>query len=72
MMHQRIDLPKRLGRRPSRGSVIQKDEIISLKIDLQVLSPQELIDKYFSAVHQVPDHHGERKRRGSSAKGNKK
>ncbi len=34
--------------RPERESIIQKDDILSLKIDLEVLSPEELHAKYFT------------------------
>ncbi len=34
-------------KKPDRELAIQKDEVISLKIDLEVLSPEQLYDKYF-------------------------
>lgn len=36
-------------RKPERDTIIEKDEIISLKIDLEVLSPEEFLKKYLKA-----------------------
>ena len=36
--------------KPERDTRISKDEIISLKIDLNVLTADELYEKYFSGV----------------------
>lgn len=33
---------------PDRETIIQKDDILSLKIDLEVLSPDEIFAKYFT------------------------
>jgi len=46
MMHQAIDPLAQFNDRPNREEIIQKDEIISLKIDLNLLSVEEFIDKY--------------------------
>ena len=47
MMHQSIN-PATAFDRPVRDAIIQKDEIISLKIDLETLSLGEFYGKYFS------------------------
>jgi len=33
---------------PEHETIIQKDDILSLKIDLEVLSPDEVFAKYFT------------------------
>lgn len=54
MMHQPVHLPEILSGRPKRDTVIQKDEIISLKIDLQVLSTDKFLAKYFGTRPSTP------------------
>lgn len=46
MMHQPID-PFDSDDRPVRDTVIDHDEIVSLKIDLEILTPEEIYKKYF-------------------------
>ncbi len=48
MMHQRVDPFITLDDRPDRDTVIEKDEIISLIIDLETMSTERFYDKYFS------------------------
>ncbi len=48
-MHQAIDPLAQFNDRPDREEIIQKDEIISLKIDLNLLSVEEFIEKYCSS-----------------------
>ena len=38
--------PKFVGR-PDRDIAIHKDDVVSLKIDLEVLSSEDLFEKYF-------------------------
>jgi hypothetical protein len=47
MMHQSVDSHGTSDGYPVRETIIEKDEIISLKIDLEVLTPAELDEKYF-------------------------
>jgi hypothetical protein len=51
MMHQPVDKNRRgkikLSGRPKHRSVIQKDEIINLLIDLETLEEKEIYTKYF-------------------------
>ena len=47
MMHQRVDPFITLDDRPDRDTVIEKDEIISLIIDLETMTIERLYDKYF-------------------------
>ena len=48
MMHQRVERHVRFSRRPRRETIIEKDEIVGLKIDVEVLSADEFYVKYFS------------------------
>jgi hypothetical protein len=48
MMNQRVEPFVTLDDRPDRDTVIEKDEIISLIIDLETLSIADLYDKYFA------------------------
>lgn len=53
MMHQTIDSSLMFNDRPQRDTVIQKDDVISLKIDLNLLSVEEFIQKYCEpAAHE--------------------
>ncbi len=54
MMHQAIDSALQFNDRPDRETVIQKDDIISLKIDLNLLSVEEFIQKYCTATTAEP------------------
>ena len=47
MMHQRGEPYVTLDDRPERDNVIEKDEILSLIIDIETLSTVEVYDKYF-------------------------
>jgi hypothetical protein len=47
MRRERVEPFEIYSIRPERDVVIQKDEILSLKIDLEVLTPEELFLKYF-------------------------
>lgn len=46
MMHQKCEALIKLNDRPVRELIIQKDEIISLIIDINLLSVDEFIRKY--------------------------
>lgn len=46
-MHQRIEPLVRLNDRPDRDEIIEKDEILGLIIDLEIMSPEDLNTKYF-------------------------
>lgn len=48
MMFEPVDYPQSPSDHPYRQTVIERDEILSLKIDLEVLTPEELYRKYFS------------------------
>jgi len=50
MMHQRIDSLTTTRGRPvaERETIIEKDEIISLKIDLETMSLADIFHKYFA------------------------
>ncbi len=48
MTHQTVDSTVILYGRPKRDTIIQKDDIVSLKIDCNLLSVDEFIDKYCS------------------------
>jgi hypothetical protein len=39
--------------RPERETIIQKDEIISLKIDLNLLSVEDFLEKYCTTVQHA-------------------
>lgn len=52
MMHQRVERHVRFSRRPQRKTIIEKDEIVGMKIDVEVLSTDEFYVKYFS-VHPM-------------------
>jgi hypothetical protein len=38
--------------RPDRDTVIEKDEIISLVIDLETMTPEQIYSKYFTIVNE--------------------
>ncbi|MDG5813972.1 hypothetical protein QA601_02695 [Chitinispirillales bacterium ANBcel5] len=46
-MHQRVEHYVTLDDRPNRDTIIEKDEILSLIIDIEVLSSENFYDKYF-------------------------
>ena len=46
MMHQPVN-PSTAFDRPIRDDIIQKDEIISLKIDMETLSLNDFYQKHF-------------------------
>lgn len=48
MMHQRVEPFVTLDDRPDRDNVIEKDEILSLIIDVETMSMTEFYKKYFS------------------------
>jgi hypothetical protein len=48
MMHQRVDPYITLDDRPDRDTVIEKDEILSLIIDVETMSTVDFYNKYFS------------------------
>lgn len=48
MMHQRVEPYVILDDRPERETVIEKDEVIGLIIDIETLSPVDFYKKYFS------------------------
>ena len=41
--------------RPDRDTVIEHDEIVSLKIDLETLSPFDFNEKYFHPIEFIED-----------------
>jgi hypothetical protein len=47
MMHQRVDPYLTLDDRPDRDTVIEKDEILSLIIDVETMSTVDFYNKYF-------------------------
>lgn len=47
-MKQRIDPRLMFNDRPNRDEVIERDEIISLVIDLETMSPELFFNNYFS------------------------
>jgi len=51
MMFQPVEQPEfesELNDRPNHPTVIQSDEIVDLKIDLQTLDTDEIYEKYFA------------------------
>ncbi|MFP4165422.1 MAG: hypothetical protein ACLFQB_13120 [Chitinispirillaceae bacterium] len=48
MMHQRVEPYVTLDDRPDRDTVIEKDEVMSLIIDMETMSTTDFYDKYFS------------------------
>jgi hypothetical protein len=48
MMHQRVEPFVTLDDRPERDTVIEKDEIISLIIDIEIMTTVDFYKKYFS------------------------
>jgi hypothetical protein len=48
MMHQRVEPYITLDDRPDRDNVIEKDEILSLIIDVETMSTVDFYNKYFS------------------------
>ncbi len=46
MMHQTTDSVSSFTGRPQRDTIIQKDDIVSLQIDLNLLSVEDFIRKY--------------------------
>ncbi|MFP4015289.1 MAG: hypothetical protein ACLFVQ_14465 [Chitinispirillaceae bacterium] len=48
MMHQRVEPYVSLDDRPDRDTVIEKDEVMSLIIDVETMSTTDFYDKYFS------------------------
>ena len=49
MMHQRVEPYVTLDDRPDRETVIEKDEILSLIIDIEIMSTVDFYHKYFSS-----------------------
>lgn len=47
MMHQRVEPFVTLDDRPDRDTVIEKDEIISLIIDIEIMTTADFYKKYF-------------------------
>ena len=52
MMHQKCEPLIKFNDRPIREAIIQKDEIISLIIDINLLSVDEFIQKYCYSCSQ--------------------
>jgi hypothetical protein len=52
MMFQPIDYPQSQNDHPHRQTVIEKDEILGLRIDLEILTPSEFYRKYFRLGRQ--------------------
>ena len=52
MMHQRVEPYVTLDDRPDRDTIIEKDEILSLVIDIETLTTVDFYDKYFSEVEK--------------------
>ncbi len=52
-MHQRVEPYVTLDDRPERDTVIEKDEVMSLIIDVEVLGIEEFYDKYFELEHRT-------------------
>ncbi len=48
MMHQRVEPYVTLDDRPNRDNIIEKDEIMSLIIDVETMSIEDFYEKYFS------------------------
>lgn len=48
MMHQKVESLVDLNDRPERNTVIQKDDIVSLTIDINLLSVEKFLEKYCS------------------------
>ncbi len=48
MTHQTTDSSVILYGRPKRDTIIQKDDVVSLTIDCNLLSVEEFIEKYCS------------------------
>jgi hypothetical protein len=48
MMHQRVEPYLTLDDRPDRDTVIEKDEVLSLIIDVETMSTVDFYNKYFS------------------------
>ena len=49
MMRNRMEPFVTLDDRPERDTVIEKDEVVSLIIDLETMSMDDLYEKYFSS-----------------------
>jgi hypothetical protein len=49
MMHQRAEPFVTLDDRPDRDTIIEKDEILSLIIDIEIMSTEKFYEKYFSS-----------------------
>ncbi len=47
-MHQRIEPYVTLDDRPDRDTVIEKDEILSLIIDVETMTTADFYNRYFS------------------------
>ena len=52
MMHQKCEPLIKFNDRPIRESIIQKDEVVSLIIDINLLSVDEFIQKYCYSYSQ--------------------
>lgn len=48
MIHQRAETFVSLDDRPNRNTIIEKDEILSLIIDVEILPTEKFYEKYFS------------------------
>lgn len=54
MMRQVVKPNVTLNDRPKRDAIIQRDEIVSLKIDLHLLTVDEFIIKYCQDTNKTP------------------
>jgi len=52
MMHKPAESYASLNGRPNRSIIIQKDEILSLRIDLETMSADQIIRKYCIATDE--------------------
>lgn len=52
MMNQRVEPYVSLDDRPDRDTVIEKDEVLSLIIDVEIMSTEDFYNKYFSLDHK--------------------
>ena len=51
-MHQRVEQYVTLDDRPDRDNIIEKDEVMSLIIDVEIMSIEDFYDKYFDTENR--------------------
>ena len=51
-MHQRVEPYVTLDDRPERDNIIEKDEVMSLIIDVEIMDIEDFYGKYFGDVNK--------------------